>query len=88
MGKVYVIGGIVDETRKKQLTLDQARANQVTARRLPIREHLERDQSKKGACTILAANQVFEILLKEFETKNWKEALRVGVPPRKGFKID
>ena len=87
LGKVYVIGGIVDETRKKQLTLDQAEANQVAARRLPIREHLERDTSKKGACTILAANQVFEILLKEYETRDWVEALRVGVPPRKGFKL-
>lgn len=88
LGKVYVIGGIVDETRKKQLTLDQAEANQITARRLPIREHLElADQSKRGVCTILAANQVFEILLKQFETGCWTEALKVGVPPRKGFKI-
>ena len=92
LGKVYVIGGIVDETRKHRLTLDQAATNQIAARRLPIREHLElEDQSKRGrrgVCTILAANQVFEILLKQFETGCWKEALKVGVPPRKGFKIE
>ena len=89
LGVVYVIGGIVDETRKSQLTLDSARTNQIVARRLPIREHLERDQSKRAQQTeVLSANQVFDILLAHFESGDWARALKIGGPARKGFKID
>ena len=90
MGKVYVIGGIVDESPKKKMTLDSAISNGVKSVRLPIREYLERDEnSKKGSYNvILTPNQVLEILLKHFETNDWTKALKSAVPKRFGFKVD
>ena len=69
LGKVYVIGGIVDETRKNKLTLEVAEKYKLKSVRLPIKEHLERNpDSRNGSlCTILSSNQVFEILLAQFK---------------------
>jgi len=69
LGKVYVIGGIVDETRKNKLTLEVAEKYKLKSVRLPIKEYLERNpDSRNGSlCTILSSNQVFEILLAQFK---------------------
>ena len=71
LGKVYVIGGIVDETRKNKLTLEVAEKYKLKSVRLPIKEHLERNpDSRNGSlCTILSSNQVFEILLAQFKAR-------------------
>ncbi|GIL62907.1 hypothetical protein Vafri_17110 [Volvox africanus] len=45
---VYVIGGIVDRTHRKGLTLKYAEARQVECRRLPIAEHAEQLGLGKG----------------------------------------
>ena len=68
LGKVYVIGGIVDETRKNKLTLEVAEKYKLKSVRLPIKEYLERNPESRGSgCTILSSNQVFEILLAQFK---------------------
>ena len=74
LGKVYVIGGIVDETRKNKLTLEVAEKYKLKSMRLPIKEYLERNpESRNGSlCTILSSNQVFEILLAQFKASSLK----------------
>ena len=76
---VYVIGEIVDESAKKKISLNSAKLNGVKSVRLPIQEYLKRDEyfRRNGNLNIiLTPNQVLEILLKHFETKNWENALK------------
>ncbi|GFY67567.1 tRNA methyltransferase 10 homolog B, partial [Trichonephila inaurata madagascariensis] len=82
--KVYVIGGIVDDTVKKNLSLNHAKNFNIRSARLPIPEYLAPYSSNPGA-TVLTVNQVFDILLKYYETKDWTEALGSHVPLRKGY---
>ncbi|VDN27776.1 unnamed protein product [Gongylonema pulchrum] len=81
--KVYIIGGLVDETGVGSLSRHQAEALSVDVRRLPVQEFLQRQQ--KGTFnTMLAVNQVVEILVRYVITRNWLEALSV-VPKRTGY---
>ncbi|KFM61139.1 tRNA-dihydrouridine(16/17) synthase [NAD(P)(+)]-like protein, partial [Stegodyphus mimosarum] len=82
--KVYVIGGIVDGTVKKGLSLNHAKNLHIKTVRLPVSEHLVKCSQNPGT-TVLTVNQVFDILLKYHETKDWTEALSCNVPSRKGF---
>ena len=55
--KVYVIGGLVDETVKKNETMELAKEKGFQCRRLPIEEHCTK--AEKGTFKrILAVNQV------------------------------
>ncbi|XP_022244744.1 tRNA methyltransferase 10 homolog B-like, partial [Limulus polyphemus] len=81
---VYVIGGLVDETVKKKLSLQVAVQSGLLTARLPIIEWLKRG-SKGTFSTVLSVNQVFDILLKYHETNDWTQALLTGIPQRKGF---
>ena len=86
--KVYVIGGLVDESVQKNFTQSRAEKLDIQTMRLPITEHMDRvDSSLKTGNynTILTINQVFEILLTFTEAGDWKLALSRGVPQRKGF---
>ncbi|CEH14210.1 Uncharacterized conserved protein [Ceraceosorus bombacis] len=81
-GKMYVIGGLVDRNRHKNICLDKARALGVRAARLPIdEEHL--DHRALNSRKVLTVNQVFDILLGWVETRDWASALDRGVPGRK-----
>ncbi|ERE81780.1 RNA (guanine-9-)-methyltransferase domain-containing protein 3 [Cricetulus griseus] len=83
---VYIIGGLVDESIQKKVTLQKAREYSVKTARLPIQEYMVRRQNKKNYHSeILAINQVFDILSTYFETHNWPEALKKGVSPGKGY---
>jgi len=87
LGKVYIIGGILDERKNNAMMKNQALEKGVEFRRLPIAENLERDPAARQCSEILAPNQVFEILLSFNATGDWKSALKSGVPQRKGFLI-
>eukprot|EP01147_Barroeca_monosierra_P006953 gene6954-7609_t len=83
--KVYVLGGLVDEQIKKNLTLNRAVEASVTTARLPIPEF-----SNAGAtryAPVLSINQVFEALLTVANNSDWGAALQVAVPARKGFEL-
>ncbi|CAH1272399.1 TRMT10B [Branchiostoma lanceolatum] len=82
--KVYVIGGLVDETVQKNVTITQAREKSLQTAKLPIDLFMKREPGSKGN-KILTVNQVFEILLKFYVTRDWRVALPVGLPERKSF---
>ncbi|XP_036117208.1 tRNA methyltransferase 10 homolog B isoform X2 [Molossus molossus] len=86
LDKVYILGGLVDESIQKKVTFQKAREHSVRTARLPIQEYMARSQNGKNYYSeILAINQVFDILSTYFETQNWPEALKKGVSSRKGY---
>ncbi|XP_007653753.1 tRNA methyltransferase 10 homolog B isoform X1 [Ornithorhynchus anatinus] len=86
VNKIYILGGLVDETIQKRLTFQKAQENSIQTARLPIQEYMVRNTNAKNYHSeILAINQVFDVLLTYYETRSWPEALKAGVAPRKGF---
>jgi tRNA (guanine9-N1)-methyltransferase len=59
----YVIGGLVDHNRLKNLCHSNALARGVATARLPIGENM----TSNGRRTVITVNQVFEILLRAHE---------------------
>ena len=78
--KLYVIGGIVDRTRKKNLSLRKAQALGIPCARLPLREHIPITPN----AAILTVDQAFQVLLRAAQPgASWPAAVRTVVPPRK-----
>ncbi|KAF5321087.1 hypothetical protein D9619_000558 [Psilocybe cf. subviscida] len=77
--ETYIIGGIVDHNRYKNLCLNKAKESGIRTARLPIGRYLANLPTRK----VLTVNQVFEILVKWAETKDWEEALYSVIPKRK-----
>ncbi|TYZ61649.1 hypothetical protein PybrP1_001696 [[Pythium] brassicae (nom. inval.)] len=81
--KMYVIGGIVDKSRKKGATLNAASSAGIATARLPIQEHIA-DRLDH----ILNVNTVVEVLIRFRETGgDWPAALRYALPQRKQNQI-
>ncbi|CEL59470.1 tRNA (guanine(9)-N1)-methyltransferase OS=Cryptococcus neoformans var, neoformans serotype D (strain JEC21 / ATCC MYA-565) GN=TRM10 PE=3 SV=1 [Rhizoctonia solani AG-1 IB] len=78
-GETYVIGGIVDRNRYKNLCANKARDLQVRSARLPIGTYLKDMPTRK----VLTVNQVFDILVHWVTTRNWEEAMQKVMPKRK-----
>lgn len=77
--KVFVIGGLVDHNRHKNLCQTRAEQRGVYTARLPIKEHIKLNQRH-----ILSTVTVFEILLRiSGQKQSWKEALAGSIPKRK-----
>ncbi|KAM6908972.1 tRNA methyltransferase 10 homolog B [Xenentodon cancila] len=86
--KVYVLGGLVDESIQKKLSLSRARDLGVRTARLPIDEYMVKKSNVKNFHSkILAVNQVFDILLTFCESGSWMRALQAWFPLAKGFVI-
>ncbi|KAI4886306.1 hypothetical protein NFI96_016724 [Prochilodus magdalenae] len=84
--KVYVLGGLVDESIQKKLSYTRAKELGVQMARLPIDEYMvKKPNSKNFHSKILAINQVFEILLTYRDTGSWTIALSAGIPVGKGY---
>ena len=84
---VYVIGGLVDDSVKKntsQLICDHVN---ITTAKLPIDDFMSRSESGGTFKQILTINQVFDILLNFHQTKDWATALSENIPPKTGFVI-
>ncbi|XP_056608654.1 tRNA methyltransferase 10 homolog B isoform X2 [Triplophysa dalaica] len=86
--KVYILGGLVDESIQKKISYKRAKELGVRTMRLPIDEYMVKKSNPKNFYSkILAINQVFEILLAFCETKDWTTALASGIPPGKGYVV-
>ncbi|CAL8073813.1 unnamed protein product [Orchesella dallaii] len=82
--KIYVIGGLVDETTTKNLTHQFAQTKNVTCARLPIDVFFQ--ATEKGTYKkVLTINQVVDIILEWHLTKDWVAAISKGLPERTGF---
>lgn len=76
--KVYIIGGIVDRNRFKNLTLDKANDQNIATARLPISAHV-----KLATSAILTINQCYEIILRKYNGESWLQAITKAIPARK-----
>ncbi|MED6263366.1 tRNA methyltransferase 10 B [Characodon lateralis] len=86
--KVYVLGGLVDESIQKKLSHSRATELSVHTARLPIDEYMvKKNNVKNFHSKILAVNQVFDILLMFSETGSWTQALQMWFPAGKGYVI-
>jgi tRNA (guanine9-N1)-methyltransferase len=63
----------------QNLCLDKARESGVHAAQLPIGRFLSHLPTRK----VLTVNQVFEILIKWVETRDWELSLYAVIPKRK-----
>ncbi|POM69621.1 tRNA (guanine-N(1)-)-methyltransferase [Phytophthora palmivora] len=73
--KIYVIGGIVDKSRKKGATLNAATEAGITAARLPIQEHYTERLDH-----ILNVNTVVDVLINFRELEDWPRTLDIALP--------
>lgn len=89
--KIYVIGGLVDETVSKKVTQDKCDKLNIKTYALPIELYMCRRRNHDGITytynKILTINQVFEILTSVFGGDDWRVALDKCVPKRKGFML-
>ncbi|XP_077357700.1 tRNA methyltransferase 10 homolog B isoform X2 [Festucalex cinctus] len=86
--KVYVLGGLVDESVQKTLSLCRAKEAGVHAARLPIDQYMQKTaNSKNFHSKILAINQVFDILMAVCDTGSWTHALDKCFPRGKGYEV-
>ncbi|KAF6728210.1 tRNA methyltransferase 10-like protein B [Oryzias melastigma] len=86
--KVYVLGGLVDESIQKKLSLSRASDLSLRTARLPIDEYMiKKENAKNFHSKILAVNQVFDILLTFSESGSWTRALQAWFPAGKGYVI-
>ena len=82
--KVYVIGGLVDESITNNITHSKAREIGIQTARLPIEEKMAKDETGTFI-KVLSVNQVFEILLELSNSGDWSKALSSNVPRRTGY---
>ncbi|GFS09186.1 tRNA (guanine(9)-N1)-methyltransferase [Elysia marginata] len=80
--KVYVIGGLVDHNKHKGLCHRLAEEKGIAHAQLPIGDYLDMKTRK-----VLTVNQVFSILLRYTETKDWKKAFLAEMPQRKNVSL-
>lgn len=76
--KTYIIGGIVDHNRHKNISKEKAERIGIEMRRLAI------PKSVTGtARRVMTVNHVFDILVKYNETKDWDIAFAEAIPKRR-----
>ena len=84
---VYIIGGLVDDSVKKNSSQQYCQRAEISTARLPIPEYMSRAESGGSYKQILTINQVFDILLTYHQHRDWRLALAEHVPQRTGFVI-
>lgn len=77
--KIYIIGGLVDHNHHKSMCYDLALKNGLAHYHLPINKYLSMKTRP-----VLTVNQVFQIICKYLECREWKKAFMSTLPKRKG----
>lgn len=78
-GYTYILGGIVDKNRHKQLCLKKAQSLGLKVARLPIGKYIQMNSRH-----VLATSHVYEIMCMCFELgHDWQKAFNSVLPPRK-----
>ncbi|KAG0663585.1 tRNA (guanine(9)-N(1))-methyltransferase [Maudiozyma exigua] len=77
-GMTYIVGGIVDKNRHKELCVNKAKNLGIPVRKLPIDSFIKIDGRQ-----VLTTTHVVQLMLKYFDTKDWKEAFEEVLPQRK-----
>lgn len=77
--KVYVIGGIVDRNRLKNCTFQKAQELGIATAKLPLDQLVDPTKSSR----VLTVNQVFELLHRFIQMRDWTEASLQVLPNRK-----
>lgn len=80
--KIYIIGGIVDRNRFKNLCFERALTDGISHGKFPIKESINLGDYS----TVLTVNHVVDLILTMQETNNWKESLEKVLPKRKKAK--
>ncbi|KAI9017708.1 guanine-1-methyltransferase-domain-containing protein [Gaertneriomyces semiglobifer] len=80
--KTYVIGGIVDKNRYKNLCYNEAQKQGIATAKLPLGKYIDLKTRK-----VLTINHVFEIMIKYLVERDWEKVLLEVLPPRKGVKV-
>lgn len=75
---VYIIGGLVDRNRHKNICRERAEQQGIRTARLPISGRVQLTSS-----TVLTVNQVVDIMLEYLNTSDWCAALEKVIPARK-----
>ena len=83
---VYVIGGLVDDSVKKNTSTQYSQSVGVKTARLPITDYMKRSESGSFK-QILTINQVFDVLLDFHSTGDWSSALGKNIPSKTGFTL-
>lgn len=76
---MYIIGGFVDHNHHKSYCYDLAIKNKIQHAQLPISKYMFMKTRQ-----VLTVNQVFEIISRYIECKDWKQAFVATLPKRKG----
>jgi len=79
----YVIGGLIDRNRHKNVAFERANTLGLPTARLPLLDHIKLKSSQ-----VLSIVHVFEILCRSRECGDWGEAIRVAIPERKRFEVN
>ncbi|GAB1610660.1 tRNA methyltransferase 10 homolog B-like [Argonauta hians] len=83
--KVYIVGGLVDESIQKKRTYYKALQCGIQTARLPIDVFMMNGGGKGNYCRILTVNQVLAVISEYLRTEDWRQALSAEVPKRKGL---
>lgn len=74
----YIIGGLIDRNRHKNIAAQRAKDLQIRSMKLPLSNHIKLKSSQ-----VLTIVHVYDLLCQQRELDSWPEAIRAIIPDRK-----
>jgi tRNA (guanine9-N1)-methyltransferase len=81
--KIYILGGIVDRNRYKNITYEKALKQNIQTARFPLQKYC----TINSGTHILTVNHCYDILLSRYNSDNWINTFKSGIPSRKDLTI-